>query len=48
MLDILRSRYPALLALLVQLLALTVIACLLLLFVRPVDWRPSLWQAALF
>jgi len=47
MLDILRSRYPALLALLAQLLALTVIACLLLLFVRLVDWRPSLWQAAL-
>ena len=47
MLEILRSRYPALLALLAQLLALAVIACLLLLFVRLVDWRPSLWQAAL-
>jgi len=47
MLETLRTRYPALLALLAQLLALAVIACLLLLFVRLVDWRPSLWQAAL-
>lgn len=47
MLDIQRSRYPALLALLAQLLALAVIAGLLLLFVRFADWRPSLWQAAL-
>ena len=47
MLEILRSRYPALLALLAQLLALAVIANLLLLFARFVDWRPSLWQAAL-
>ena len=47
MLDTLRSRYPALLALLSQILALTVVATCLVALARLGDWRPTLWQAAL-
>src|SRR5690606_20440201 len=47
MLDTLRSRYPALLALLSQILALTVVATCLVALARLGEWRPTLWQAAL-
>ena len=47
MLDTLRSRYPALLALLSQILALTVVATCLVALAHLGDWRPTLWQAAL-
>lgn len=47
MLERLRTRSPALLALLAQLLALAGVAALLLALARLGDWRPSLWQAAL-
>ncbi|MDD0842954.1 class I SAM-dependent methyltransferase [Pseudomonas sp. Gutcm_11s] len=47
MLELLRSRYPAVLALLAQLLAVLVIALLLFASVRLAGWRPTLWQAAL-
>lgn len=47
MLDLLRCRYPALLALLVQLLALACIVGGLFILVRFGQWRPNLWQAAL-
>ena len=47
MLEHLRSRYPALLALLAQLLALAGVAALLLALARLGGWRPTLAQAAL-
>jgi SAM-dependent methyltransferase len=47
MLENLRSRYPALLALLAQLLALAGVAALLLALARLGGWRPTLAQAAL-
>jgi hypothetical protein len=47
MLELLRSRYPALLALLAQLLALAGMVVLLLALARLGDWRPTQWQAAL-
>jgi hypothetical protein len=47
MLETLRSRYPALLALLAQFLALAGMALLLLALAWAGGWRPTLWQAAL-
>ncbi|WP_373387207.1 class I SAM-dependent methyltransferase [Pseudomonas alcaligenes] len=47
MLEHLRSRYPALLALLAQLLALAGVAALLLAPARLDGWRPTIAQAAL-
>ncbi|WP_252274946.1 class I SAM-dependent methyltransferase [Pseudomonas subflava] len=47
MLDTLRCRYPAVLALLAQLLALAALAVAVLAAARLGEWRPSLWQAAL-
>lgn len=47
MLELLRYRYPAILALLAQVLALAGVALLLFALARLGDWRPTLWQAAL-
>ncbi|QKE64643.1 class I SAM-dependent methyltransferase [Aquipseudomonas campi] len=46
MFDLLRNRYPAVLALLAQLLALLGVALLLVLLKQLADWRLPLWQAA--
>ena len=47
MLERLRTRYPAILALLAQLLAVLTVALSLLVAARLGSWRPTLWQAAL-
>lgn len=46
MFDLLRNRYPAVLALLAQLLALLAVALLLVLLKQLAGWRLPLWQAA--
>ncbi|MDG9929217.1 MULTISPECIES: class I SAM-dependent methyltransferase [unclassified Pseudomonas] len=46
MLETLRLRYPAVLALIAQCLALAGVAAVLLVAARLGDWRPTLWQAA--
>ncbi|MDH0897349.1 MULTISPECIES: class I SAM-dependent methyltransferase [unclassified Pseudomonas] len=46
MLETLRLRYPAVLALIAQCLALVGVAASLWLAARLGDWRPTLWQAA--
>ncbi|UUY09968.1 class I SAM-dependent methyltransferase [Pseudomonas sp. J452] len=46
MFDLLRNRYPAVLALLAQLLALLGVALLLVLLKQLAGWRLPLWQAA--
>ncbi len=46
MLETLRLRYPVLLALIAQCLALAGVAASLLIAARLGDWRPTLWQAA--
>jgi hypothetical protein len=47
MLELLRCRYPAILALLAQLLAVAGMALLLFILLRPDGWRLTVWQAAL-
>jgi len=46
MLELLRSRYPAILALLAQVLALAGTALLLIALAYLTGWRPLVWQAA--